>query len=252
MGMDRVASRLIEAWRGRRRGARVLDAWTGETVKLEGRRFFRRPDGLLAPAVSGLSHLWRSQREWMARTNEWGGAQGWEEMLDSIVADGTAVTAAAITIVCPDFNIPAYYMAPGRVLRIYAAGTNNTVVTTPGTGVWGVSWGGVAGVVLAKSAAQGFHTTAQTLDGWNLTVIIVCRTSGATGTFMSSGQLNSFNILDTTSANLKAAVMGSSGPNSNVSVTVDTTIAKLLSVTFTQTVATGSLVCQQRLIEVLN
>lgn len=206
-------------------GGRILDAWQNP--------FLDRP--------------YRPPAE-----HKGGGVQGWEECLDSTVADGTAVTAAAITIICPDFSIPAYYMAPGRVLRVYAAGTISTVVTTPGTGVWGVSWGGVAGVVLAKSSAQAFHTTAQTLAGWNFYVYIICRTAGATGTFMNSGNLNNFNVLETTAANLKPAVLGSAGTNSNAAVTVDTTAAKLLSATFTQTVTTGSLVCQQRIIEVLN
>lgn len=180
------------------------------------------------------------------------GSQTWQELNDTIIADGTAVTAAAITIICPDFSIVSNYMQPGRALRIYAAGTISTVVTTPGTGVWGVSWGGVAGVVLAKSAAQVFHTTAQTLAGWNFTVIVQARVQGATGKFMNSGNLNDFNVLETTAANLKPAVMGSAGTNSNAEVTVDTTVAKALSCTFTQTVTTGSLVCQQRLIESLN
>jgi hypothetical protein len=180
------------------------------------------------------------------------GVQGWEEALDAIIADGTAVTAAAETIVCPDFNIPAFYMAPGRVLRIWAAGIISTVVTTPGTGVWRVRWGGVGGVQLLATAAQNFNTAVQTSVGWNITAFIVCRTAGATGTFMSSGQLETFDILDTTSANLKASVMGSAGTGSNAAVTVDTTVAKLLSVTFTQTLTTGSLTCQQRIIEVLN
>jgi hypothetical protein len=181
-----------------------------------------------------------------------GGVQGWEETLDSTTADGTAVTAAAETIACPDFNIPAYYMAPGRTLRIWAMGVVSSVVTTPGTGVWSVRWGGVGGVLLCKSGAQNFHTTAQTNVGWNLWVLVTCRTAGATGTFMSAGELNCFNVLDTTSANLKPAVMGSAGTASNAQVTVDTTAAKLLSVTFTQTVTTGSMTCQQRVIEALN
>lgn len=180
------------------------------------------------------------------------GQQGWQELLDSTIADGTAVTAAAETIVCPDYNIPAFYMAPGRTLRLYAAGTISTVVTTPGTGIWRVRWGGVGGVQLLATAAQNFHTTAQTLVGWNLIAFLTCRSVGATGSFMSSGVLNCFDELDTTAANLKSAVLGSAGTGSNAAVTVDTTVAKLLSVTFTQSVATGSLICQQRTIEMLN
>ncbi len=91
------------------------------------------------------------------------GVQGWEETLESITADGTQISNSTTeTIVCPDFNIPAYYMAPGRTLRITAFGVMSNVVTTPGTLTMWVRWGGVAGTVLVVSAAQGLSTTART------------------------------------------------------------------------------------------
>src|SRR4051794_13936306 len=42
------------------------------------------------------------------------GVQSWQEVLESTIVDGTAVTAAAETIVVPDFTIPGNYFAPGR------------------------------------------------------------------------------------------------------------------------------------------
>lgn len=187
-----------------------------------------------------------------------GGAQTWVELLDSIIADGTQISnTTAETIVCPDFSIPAFYQYPGRTLRIWAFGVNSNVVTTPGTLTMRVRWGGAAGTVLLASAAQGLDTTAHTNALWALQAYLVCRTVGATGTFMSGGVLHVFNLLSSTAANLLPALLGSAGApgaSGNAAVTVDTTIAKLLSVTGQFSVATNptNLTCQQRIIEALN
>src|SRR6266545_580811 len=123
------------------------------------------------------------------------GAQNWVETLDGIVADGTQISnSTAETIICPDFNIPAYYMVPGRILGIWASGVCSNVVTTPGTLTLRIRWGGVAGVVLLASAALGLDDAARTNALWNLYARIVCRTAGATGTFMSGGQVSVTNL----------------------------------------------------------
>jgi hypothetical protein len=186
-----------------------------------------------------------------------GGVQGWEECLDATVADGTQVSNTVTeTIICPDFNIPAYYMAPGRVLRLWAYGVMSNVVTTPGTLILAVRWGGAAGTMLMQSAARGLDTTARTNSLWSMFGHITCRTAGATGTFLSGGIFDC-NVLSSTAANLLPGLMGSAGnplASGSVAVTADTTIAKSLSVTAKFSVATSptNLTCQSRLIEVLN
>lgn len=186
-----------------------------------------------------------------------GGVQGWEECLESITTDGTQISnSTAEAIVCPDFNIPAYYLAAGRTLRIWAFGVMSNVITTPGTLTMWTRWGGVAGVVLTQSAAQGLDTTARTNSLWMSVVHVVCRTAGATGTAMSGGILFG-NVLSTTAANLLPALLGSAGTplaSGSAAVTIDTTIAKLLSVTAKFSVATSptNLTANQRIIEVLN
>lgn len=184
------------------------------------------------------------------------GVQGWEETLDSIIADGTQISNTTTeTIVCPDFNIPAYYLAPGRVLRITAAGLVSNVVTTPGTLTIRVRWGGVAGTVLLASGAMALDTTARTSYPWWLQCVMICRTAGATGTMMSFGRLDTPDTVAATAANLLPQLMTSAGsPAANAAVTIDTTAAKLLSVTGQFSVATSptNLTCQVRLLEVLN
>lgn len=248
--------------------SKILDAWSGETVMFRGQRYFE-VNGVLMPAEGARSNLSR-----MAKLRRWirprpnfhmlppdsrrGGIQGWEEALDAPTADGTQVSNTVTeTIVCPDFNIPAYYMQPGRILRLWAFGVVSNVVTTPGTLILGVRWGGVAGVALLLSGAQGMDTTAHTNALWGLTAYIICRTGGATGTFMSGGIMEQFNLLSSTAANLLPAMLGSAGApgaSGNAAVTVDTTVAKLLSVTAKFSVATSptNLTCQQRILEALN
>jgi hypothetical protein len=83
--------------------------------------------------------------------------------------------------------------------------------------------------VLLASAAQGLDTTAHTNALWGLLAYITCRTEGTSGTFMSGGWINLFNLLASTAANLLPAMLGSAGApgaSGNVAVTVDTTVAK--------------------------
>ncbi len=132
----------------------------------------------------------------------------------------------------------------------------SNVVTTPGTLIMAIRWGGVAGTVLCTSAAQGLDTTARTNSAWALMANITCRTAGSSGTAMSSGIFFG-NVLSSTAANLLPALMGSAGTplaSANTAVTIDTTTAKLLSVTAKFSVATSptNLTCNQRILEVLN
>ena len=186
------------------------------------------------------------------------GSLSYVETLDSIIANGTQISNTTTeTIVCPDFSIPAFYMTPGKTLHIRASGVNSNVVTTPGTLIIRVRWGGVAGTVLLASGAIGLDTTARTNALWRMEADIVCLTSGATGTFMSTGTLEVYNVLSSTAANLLPSILGSAGnpaASGNAAVTVDTTTAKLLSVTAQFSVATSptNLTCQTRIIQVIN
>jgi hypothetical protein len=192
--------------------------------------------------------------EWFLKGS---GVQGWQETLEAISANGTQISnSTSETIICNDFNIPGYYMAPGRTIRIWAAGVMSNVVTTPGTLILRVRWGGVSGTVLLQSGAQGLDTTARTNSLWAMLCYITCQSAGASGTFMSSG-IMWCNVLSSTAANLEPALLGSAGAplaSGNAAVTCDTTVSKLLSVTAQFSVSTNptNLTCQNRTIEVLN
>jgi hypothetical protein len=187
------------------------------------------------------------------------GALTYVETLDSLIADGTQISNSTTeTIVCPDFSIPAFYMVPQKTIQIIAFGVASNVVTTPGTLTIRVRWGGVGGTLLLASSAIGLDTTAHTGGMWYLDASITCRTAGATGTFMSGGRLDFYDVLSSTAANLLPSLLCSTGTpggaNANAAVTVDTTTAKLLSVTAQFSVATNptNLTCQQRIIKAIN
>ncbi len=186
-----------------------------------------------------------------------GGAQTWVETLESTVADGAQISnSSSETIIVPDFNIPAFYMYPGRTIEVWAFGVMSNVVTTPGTLTMRIRWGGVAGTVLVASAAQGLDTTARTNSLWAMLAFITCRTTGTSGSFMSGGIMWG-NVLSSTAANLLPALLGSAGTplaSGSAAVTVDTTTAKLLSVTATFSVATSptNLTANQRILKALN
>jgi hypothetical protein len=206
----------------------------------------------------GISDMYAADEPYVPYRLKGEGAQAFLEPLDILIADGTQVSNTTTeTIICPDFSIPAFYMAPYKTIYFYAFGVNSNVVTTPGTLTMRVRWGGVAGTVLLVSAAQGLDTTARTNALWRMDGYITCRTAGATGTFMSSGIMEQINILSSTAANLLPAMLGSAGTplnNGNAAVTVDTTTAKLLSFSAQFSVATSptNLTCQQRYIIVNN
>lgn len=186
------------------------------------------------------------------------GAVNFTETLDALVADGAQVSNTTTeTIVCPDYSLPAYFLQPGRTLYLCAFGVCSNVVTTPGTLTMRVRLGGVAGTVLLATSAQGLDTTAHTNAAWWLEAWLTCRTAGATGTIMGGGVFCCYNLLASTPANLLPAIMGSAGApgtNANAAVTVDTTAAKLLSLTAQFSVATNptNLTCQQRIIQLAN
>lgn len=178
-------------------------------------------------------------------------SQGWQELVDQLVVNGTQISNTTTeTILCPDFNVPAFYMSPGRVIGVTAYGVCSNVVTTPGTLTFRIRWGGVSGIVLLASFAIPLDATARTNYSWWLQAYITCRTAGATGTFNTGGY-----VLVNNQDDVVAAVQQMVMPRDAIAdVSVDTTTNKLVSLTATFSVATSptNLTCHQRIIEVLN
>lgn len=132
-----------------------------------------------------------------------GSLNTWQETLYSSIATETALTAAAEAVVFPSSTVSGYYggvpggyMMPHRTLHLRIGGQLSTAAT-PGTMLWAIRWGGIAGTVLVKSNGAGATGTAitmaasQTTTFWRGEFYITCRTDGASGTLLASGILES-------------------------------------------------------------
>lgn len=112
--------------------------------------------------------------------------QTWEELIWAATQSGTAVTNTTTeTIVFPNVTIPANYMQASRVIRIRAQGQWSTG-TGPPTLIFGLRWGGVAGVMLCKTAACTLVASV-TAAMWDLDIIVRTVTDGATGALLAMG-----------------------------------------------------------------
>ena len=168
--------------------------------------------------------------------------QFWNETLAWATASGTAInTSTTETILFPNITIPANYMADGRVLRgraFFAYGTT----ATP-TLVFTVRWGGVAGTVLSKTAAN--IMTSAVGGGASMTAMgsiefyIQVRSNGASGTLMTNGVVDYFTSTLGTAGTVTNYGMtmplasGSTGGTTPVAVTADLTADTALSLTAT-------------------
>lgn len=166
--------------------------------------------------------------------------QTWVETLTTATASGTAInTSTTETILFPNVTIPANYMQDGRCLRLRAIGAYGTT-STP-TLTFAIRWGGVAGTVMAKSAAttltSGVGGGASMTALWTLEAYIQVRSNGASGTAMTNGQA----IMYTSTAGTAGTVTnygmpmviasGSTGGTTPVAVTCDFTADTALSLT---------------------
>lgn len=175
--------------------------------------------------------------------------QSWSEVIAVQLSDGPTLTAAAEALLVGDVTIPAGYMVPGRVLRLKLSGKASNVVTTPGTIRFRVRWGGLSGTVLADSTALTQNVAAQTNKTWELEIDILCRTSGASGKFLTVGKAFRGNKAVAASSDATPDMIP---PDTLAEVTADTTTSKALSVTAEPSLATASITCMAYSLEARN
>lgn len=182
--------------------------------------------------------------------------QTWEETLAAATSDGTAIANTTTeAIIFPNITVPANYMADGRVLRLTARGRHSTTGTP--TLVFAVRWGGVGGTVICQSGAVtcGSGITAAP---WRVSVDIVVRTNGATGTVFVMGEALVWDdAVGSTGSATNApgiAAMGSAGAATPAAVTVDLTADTALALTADWSAASASntLTGHQYVLEALN
>jgi hypothetical protein len=161
------------------------------------------------------------------------------------VADGAQIlNTTTETIMAPDFsfaaNDPRLYQ--GASFEIHCWFDISNVVTTPGTVTFRIRWGGVAGTVLANSGAISMDTTARSNFSGSLMADLVVRSIGSAGSMFCQGLVVLNNVPVGAAADPQGLYfMGSAGENVPAVVSsLDTTTAKLLSVTAQFSVSTAT------------
>lgn len=167
--------------------------------------------------------------------------QSWNETLYTVIADGTAVTAAARTILVPDFTLPANYLYPGRTLHYLVMGRTSSVITTPGTFVMSLMWGGSGGVVMAASGAYAPDPTAASTNiAFYVEYYSVCRSVGTSGTSFTMGRMSLGDYDDASATTIVGNLNMHQFPDVPATATVDTTIAKAISPCITPSLGTST------------
>jgi hypothetical protein len=175
--------------------------------------------------------------------------QSWQEAIYVTIADGTAVTAAAETILVPDITLPANYMYQGRALHYMLWGRTSSVITTPGTFTMRQRWGGAAGVSMAASGAYAPDPTAASTNiAWYCEYWTVCRSIGTSGTSFTMGRMSLGDYDDATATSLQGNLNMHQFPDVPATATIDTTIAKALSATIQPSLTTSSTTCHMAIL----
>lgn len=183
-------------------------------------------------------------------------ALGYMETIVESQADGTALTAAARASMIPAaarFTIrPNYFDKIGKKLRVRATGRISSLITTPGTARFDISFG--AAVVFDGLAVLLDTVAGHTNVGWWLEVELTCRAIGATGNLFGQGIWACEDILGVPATAPKGVLTAILPWNSApaVGANFDTTAQQTVDAFFTQTVATGSMTCHQYCLEGTN
>lgn len=181
--------------------------------------------------------------------------QFWSETMTWATASGASVNSANVeTILFPNITIPANFMQDGRCLRIRAQGQWTTTASTP-TLIFNLRWGGIAGTMLAKTAACT-TVASQTAAMWDLDILVQTRSNGASGTLMAIGTARVFAGVAGTvaSATGEALVtpMGIAGVLAPAVATVDLTADTALTLSVTPSTTAATLIGLNYTVEAIN
>jgi hypothetical protein len=166
------------------------------------------------------------------------------------IADGTAVTAAALTELTPTPQVLIPYpslIIPGTRIRFNAWGVYTTVATQ-GTITIALYMGATAAIGSMGSAVvtTGALTwvASQTARGWHIQGQVDIRTIGSSGTAVG--------FLDVTNITSGATDVAAATSITSTTATVNTTITNAIALGATPSLATCSITCRSFTVEVLN
>jgi hypothetical protein len=184
---------------------------------------------------------------------------GYEELLSSIIVDGTAIaSSAAEAKLVPALLIPANYMSPGgipgRTLQMKLRGRGTTLATAATMTLRNriAATDIITGTTLHATGAVAAHATGQTASQWCWEGQICVRSVGSAGTVFAQGNAE-FAWADVIIANQHAKFSGSAGQDTPAAATYDTTIAQFFQVTGQWSLSTAySIQAHGYLLEALN
>jgi hypothetical protein len=160
--------------------------------------------------------------------------QAWEELIAWATSDGTAVANSAVeAVVFPNITLPGNYMQDGRVLELILQGRIGATATP--TMTFRLRWGGLAGTVIAATAA--ITLAAVTAAIFKISVNIQTRANGVSGSLFAIGDVQWGQTIKTTNT---PDMMGSAGATTPAAVTVDLTADTALGITATWGTANAS------------
>lgn len=224
------------------------------TLESEIRRWESRGKRSIPDAI--LEHLNRA-RDLRGPFEPRGSLNTWSETLYSSTVNETALTAAAEAVMFPASTVPGFYggmpggyMSPHRTLHLRCAGQLSTAAT-PGTFLFRIRWGGVAGTVLVASGGAGATGTAVTMAAsqtnvfWRAEWYITARGDiSTTAALFASGIMETAGVPTTQNLYFPATAPAS--------VNADTTVFKDLAITHQPSLATASIAGMQYTLESMN
>jgi hypothetical protein len=161
---------------------------------------------------------------------------------------GAPVTAAAATTLLPAAakkGLPAnFFDRIGQRIKIEAAGSISSLITTPGTARFDVRLGGT--VVFDGQAILLDSVAAHSNVGWELEINLTLRAIGTAGNFYGTAKWTCEDILGVPATAPKGVLVAMLPWNATPGVggNFDTTTTQVADLFFTQTVATGSITLQ--------
>lgn len=177
---------------------------------------------------------------------------GFQDTLINSQADSTAITAAAATSCLPTpakkTLLPNYFDYVGKAIIIEAWGRLSVVVTSPGTLRFDIRFGAI--LVFDSLAVALVTTNAYTNVGWYLRIMLTARVigGGTSAQLMGQGMLTAPNILGGANVAMPIGGVNAMLPWNTAPVNgngFDSTVSQQVDMFFTQTVATGSMICHQ-------
>jgi len=187
---------------------------------------------------------------------------GYEELLASVIVDGTAIASSATeAFLFPALMFPANYLQPGgipgRTLRFQARGRGTTLTTSAtmtfklGSALTNVipttTWC-VSGAIIADAAAQ-------TATMWEVEAGATVRSVGSAGTVFAMGDADTAwqRFTSAAAGDKQLNFMGSAGAATPSTATVDMTVDQYVSLTGKWSLSTAYSITGHRfIVESLN